>query len=368
MNWPAISLIVLAVEAWPGCNAAYAQLRSPTLEVLPTSEQSAGVPPLGAAPWLRNWRAIYRIPVRSPQLAALMERARRGDEVVPLTHALFAAETAAVGLWHSGFFLDNYGTAIVLAAPFADGRVPVVLVPGIGGSPRDFAALAAHLERAGYQPAYFVYPSGMALGSAAEQFGRRLRELVGRHHIDRLVVIGHSMGGVIAKALLDEIDVKDDLPSWRLFISISSPFGGINAARHADRLPLHPPAWDDLIPDSAFMRKVQSTPFPSHLRFYLFFGARSSNRLMAALGNNDGVLSIASMCANPVNDWAADVFGFYEDHTSILAEPLVLRRLERVLNAELGRPSASAAASDPHTAADGPVTPAREPAHAPRGR
>jgi hypothetical protein len=169
---------------------------------------------------------------------------------------------------------------------------------------------------------------------------QRLRELVERHDVDRLVVIGHSMGGVVAKALLDEIDVDDDLPSWRLFISISAPFG-IDTAQYAHQLPQHPAAWDDLVPNSSFMRKVQSTPFPSDLRFYLFFGARSSNRLMRALGNNDGVLSIDSMCGSPVTDMAADVFGSYEDHTSILAAPLVWRRLEGVLNAELGRQSAS---------------------------
>jgi pimeloyl-ACP methyl ester carboxylesterase len=270
-----------------------------------------------------------------------MERARQADEIVPLTNDLFAPETAAVGLWHSEFFLDNYGTAIVLAAPLSDDRVPVVLVPGIGGSPRDFADLAPHLQRAGFQPVYFVYPSGMALDKAAEQLGKRLRELVERHDVDRLVVIGHSMGGVVAKALLDEIDVEDDLPSWRLFVSISSPFGGVDTAQYADRLPQHPASWDDLAPNSAFLRKVQSTPFPSDLRFYLFFGGRSSNRLMRALGNNDGVLSIDSMCGSPVTALASDVYGFYEDHTSILAAPLVWRRLEGVLNAELGRQVAS---------------------------
>lgn len=338
MNWAAIRLIVLAVEAWPACNAAYAQPSSQMLEVLPSVlKQLVGVLPDGATRWLGDKRAIYEVPVRNPELAALMERARRADEVVPLTDDPFTAETAAVGLWHSGFFLDNYGTAIVLAAPLKDDGIFVVLVPGIGGSPRDFADLAPHLRRAGYQLGYFIYPSGMALGEAAEQFGKRLRELTERHDVDRLVVIGHSMGGVVAKALLDEIDVDDDLPSWRLFISLSSPFGGINTAQYAERLPQHPPAWDDLAPDSAFILKVQSTPFPSDLRFYLFFGARSSNRLMGALGNNDGVLSIASMCGSPVTDLAVDVFGFYEDHTSILAAPRVLRRLEGVLQAELGR-------------------------------
>jgi pimeloyl-ACP methyl ester carboxylesterase len=334
-----MSLVVLAVEAWPACNA-YGQPKSLPEEILPRIlEQFAGSLPDGATQWLGDWRAIYQVPVRNAEFAALMERARRNDEVVPLTRSLLTAETG-VGLWHSGFFLDNYGTAIMLAAPLADDRIPIILVPGIGGSPREFNDLARRLQRAGYQPAYFVYPTGMALDRAASQFGKRLREFVERHAVDRLVVIGHSMGGLVAKGVLDETDVGDELPSWRLFISISSPFGGIKTAEQADRLPRHPPAWDDLAPNSAFIRKVQSTRFPSNLRFYLFFGARSSNRLMAALGNNDGVLGLDSMCGSPVSAWASDVFGFYEDHRSILVAPLVLLRLEGVLNTELGRQSA----------------------------
>ena len=85
------------------------------------------------------------------------------------------------------------------------------------------------------------------------------------------------------------------------------------------------------------MRRIQSKRISSDLRFYLFFGARSSNRLLAALGNNDGVLSIDSMCGSPVTAWASDVFGFYEDHTSILAAPLVFDRIESIFQSEIDR-------------------------------
>lgn len=56
---------------------------------------------------------------------------------------------------------------------------------------------------------------------------------------------------------------------------------------------------------------------------------------MAALGNNDGVLTLASVLDSPVGDHARDVFGFYADHTSLLSTPLAFRRLDLVLAAEL---------------------------------
>jgi len=291
---------------------------------------------VGPSALLGDWQAAFRVPVKSPELVEVMERARTGDVVLPLDHALFAPETAEVGHWHSEFFLANYGTALILSAPFSADRVPLVLVPGINGSARDFAELVRHVDRSRYQPLYFVYPSGMALAGAARQLGMRLKELVGRHPVDRFAVIAHSMGGLVAAGVVDEVDVADALPSWRALIAISSPFAGVETAQYAERLPQHPPAWDDLAGRSAFLTKLQATRFPRTLDFYLFFGARSSRRLLSTLGNNDGVLTLDAVVGSPLSGSARDVFGFYEDHMSILAAPLVFRRLDEILASELG--------------------------------
>ena len=283
-----------------------------------------------------NWHAAFRPPVKNPELVEVMEQARTGDVVLPLDHPLFAPETAEVGHWHSQFFVSTYGTALFLSAPFDPERIPVVLVPGINGSARDFAQLVQHVDRSRYQALYFVYPSGMALGGASRQLGTRLREFVGRHPVDRFAVIAHSMGGLVAAGVLEQVDVADALPGWRTLIAISSPFAGVETAEYAERLPQHPPAWDDLAGRSAFLTKLYATRFPRTLDFYLFFGARSSRRLLSTLGNNDGVLTLEAVVGSPMSESARDVFGFYEDHMSILAAPLVFRRLDQILAAELG--------------------------------
>ena len=71
MNWAAFSLIVLAVEAWPACNAAYAQPSSKLLEVLPSILEQVAESPAGRGDALvgRDKRAIYQVPVRNLQLA-----------------------------------------------------------------------------------------------------------------------------------------------------------------------------------------------------------------------------------------------------------------------------------------------------------
>ncbi len=283
-----------------------------------------------------DWRVAVEPPVKNPDFTELMARARREDVVLPLGNALFDPKVAQVGQWQSEFFLANYGTALFLAKPFAPGRLPVVLVHGINGTPRDFTDLADHLEDGRYQPVFFYYPSGMPLAAAARQLGERLKEFSHRHPATAFAVIGHSMGGVVATGVLDQMDVADSLASWRVLVAISSPFSGIQTAQYAHTLPRHPPAWDDLAGGSAFLQQLQATRFPRDLAFYLFFGARSTRPLLAALGNNDGVLTIDGMVAAPLSRSARDVFGFYEDHTSILSAPLVSRRLDQILKAELG--------------------------------
>jgi pimeloyl-ACP methyl ester carboxylesterase len=275
---------------------------------------------------------------RNPQLAELMERARRQDVTVPMTHPLYSAEMITAGAWKSDFFVANYGTALLLVRPYDEGRIPVVLVHGINGSPHDFSDMVARFEGSPYQPVCFFYPTGLGLQQAAGQLGARLQEFLVRHPTSRLVIIGHSMGGLVVKGMLDELAHTGALPNETVFVSMASPWRGVEAARYSDRLPAsHPTSWDDLAPTSTFLSQIQETAFADRVEFFLFFGARSSNRLLTPLGNNDGVLTLESVLGSPLTRQARDVFGFYEDHTSILSSPVVYQRLTQVLDAELDR-------------------------------
>jgi pimeloyl-ACP methyl ester carboxylesterase len=311
--------------------AAQPPLPGPVRDLL----ERVGVPPRAIDSMLRGRGS--RATVTDPLVAALMARARREDVVVSATDRLFDKPTVELGLWESATFLGRYGTALFLAAPWDERRIPMFLVHGISGSPRDFATLLGRFEESPYQPVLFFYPTGMPLAEASRHLGARLQEFLRRHPTRAFGIVGHSMGGLVAKGLLDEIDVPRRLPGWKVFVGISSPWGGVPAAAFGDRLPNHPPAWDDLAPGSSFMSRIDTTPVPSDVAFYLFFGARSRPSFLAALGNNDGRLTVDTMNSTRVTASARDVFGFYEDHLSILSAPRVLDRLERVLDANLGR-------------------------------
>ncbi|MGH7788684.1 MAG: esterase/lipase family protein [Candidatus Binatia bacterium] len=284
--------------------------------------------------------ALPTPPAVDAEVAARMAQARREDVVVEATDALFAEPMISLGQWQSAFFAEHYGTALFLAAPYAEDRIPVVLVHGINGSPRDFKDMLPRFDDTRYQPILFFYPTGMALQDAARQLGRRLKELAARHPAPRYALVAHSMGGLVTKGAIDAIDTDVALPGQGVFVSIASPWAGVDGAQYADHMPNHPPVWNDMAPGSPYIDTIQRTAWPQRMPFYLFFAARSGRPLMAPLGNNDGVLTLESVLVSPLTRSARDVFGFYEDHVTILQSPLVFRRLRMVLDAELGEPVA----------------------------
>lgn len=277
----------------------------------------------------------YREPVApDPDAEAMMDRARSRDVVVDIDDRIFDSATIELGLWHSSEFLKSYGTALFLAAPFDEERVPLVLVHGINGSPRDFAKLISRLAGSPYQPILFFYPTGMPLPDAGAELDERLRAFTRRHHVQQFAIVAHSMGGLVVKGMLDQFDAP---PALRLFVAMSSPWGGIGLAEHAGQVPRHPPCWDDLAATSPFIRRINANPFPATVPFYVFFGARGGSSILST-GSSDGVVALSASVDAPITKSARDVFGFYEDHNSILAAPIVYQRLASVLAQEMSLP------------------------------
>jgi pimeloyl-ACP methyl ester carboxylesterase len=271
-------------------------------------------------------------------IAARMERARQEDTIADANDALFGDPNVRLGMWKASAFLRDYGTALFLTAPYDDRRTPVFLVHGINGSPRDLAALVAQFRTSRYQPIVFYYPTGMPLSDASRELGARMQQFLRRHPTDSFAVVGHSMGGLVAKGMLDQFDAARVFPGWKALVGISCPWSGVPAAAQAYRLPVHPRSWDDLAPASRFVQDINDTPFPRRLAFYMFFGARGGRSPLSVLGNNDGRVSVDSMMDTPLAKAAQDTFGFYEDHASILGAPRVFERLQMVLDHEFGSP------------------------------
>ena len=172
-----------------------------------------------------------------------------GDRRVPLeveTTATLAYALAESPIWEQEIsrFFDNLGVrgaqraSLTLEGPYRPGRIPVVLVHGTASSSGRWAEMLNRLVndpriRPRYQFWFFTYETGNPIGYSAMLLREALKNAVQRldpdgqdAELQRMVVIGHSQGGLLTKLLvvdsgshlwdasftrpLDELDVSKD--------------------------------------------------------------------------------------------------------------------------------------------------------------
>ena len=151
---------------------------------------------------------------------------RLAGRSVPLAHdrtsalVLHADRSLLTSLEYSGLFRASFGgemnAGIYMLRPYQPGKIPVVLVHGLTSSPRAFVQTLNELSNdpglsGRFQFWVFLYPTGLPIpGSAA-----RLREALTRARetfdpgradpaFDRTVLVGHSMGGLLSKAMVQD--------------------------------------------------------------------------------------------------------------------------------------------------------------------
>lgn len=162
-----------------------------------------------------------------------MQHVRVGERAVPLESDLttpLASYLAGAGLDSAGYagFLrpDSLGDKAGLHTlePYEPGRIPVVLVHGLLGTPTTWAPLYNDLQadpelRKHFQFWVYFYPTGNPyLLTAADLRGAlaKMRQSLdpdGRDPtLDDMVLVGHSMGGLVSRLLT--VDGGDDF--WKL--------------------------------------------------------------------------------------------------------------------------------------------------------
>ena len=115
-------------------------------------------------------------------------------------------------------------TGLSILRPYRRGKIPVVLIHGLWSNPWSWARMIEGLEadaslRARYQFWTFGYSTGDPLPYSAALLRRDLDEVRRKLDpdradaaFDRMVVVGHSMGGLLAKMMVQESGTR----LWRL--------------------------------------------------------------------------------------------------------------------------------------------------------
>lgn len=253
--------------------------------------------------------------------------------IASLDDPRFGDEYGSLGMWDPIRFMFEAGGGVYFLEPYDPRKTPILFVHGATGSPANWKYLASRIDRTKFQPWFAYYPAAPHLDRIGEQLVRALSSLKVKYRYDRLILVGHSMGGLVTRAALNY--VMGNAATGRevnvpLFVTISSPWNGHSgAALGVEYSPVVAPMWEDMDPGSAFLRSLPDTPLPAETEFDLFFSYRSDAGRSAEA--NDGTVTVASMLSMPIQKQAKRVMGFDETHVSILDSADVAEQLNAIL-------------------------------------
>ena len=137
--------------------------------------------------------------------------------------------------------LGNYQEGISLLQPYRPGKIPVVLVHGLLASPIVWAETLNELSNDPtiadrYQFWFFLYATGEPIPLAAMRLRDALREARATFDptgsepaLDRMVVVGHSQGGLVAKVMAQEAG----LTIWSAALGVPYPASRISPESQA---------------------------------------------------------------------------------------------------------------------------------------
>lgn len=251
---------------------------------------------------------------------------RRIGEVDDLNDARFEARYATIGLWEPVKFLEGLNSGLFFLQPYQKEKIPVLFVHGAGGYPQQWQPMIDKLDKSRFQPWILHYPSGLRMDLLGETLERYLAELHLRYRFERVFIVAHSMGGLIARKAINRQKNNNGPEFIKLLITISTPWRGHSGAEYGTkRSPLVIPSWYDMAKGSRFLRELRKTELSPHLKFYLLFGFRGD-------GVSDGTASFRSLLDLKMQEEAVKVIGFDEDHVSILSSRDAIKKINELLS------------------------------------
>ena len=202
----------------------------------------------------------YRLELRDPLADHQVEpvgprQPLAADFTTPLAYHLARSPLPIlqeIGLLDPGSLAALEG--VYLLHPYQPGKIPIVFIHGLRSSPLAWlkvinAIYGDPILRERYQVWLDMYPTGgPVLGTAARLRAdlNALRHTIDPEHadptLDRMVLVGHSMGGIISKMML--LESGDAV--WKLFSN--RPFDELRAAPERRGAPCAGPCSSNRIP------------------------------------------------------------------------------------------------------------------------
>lgn len=192
----------------------------------------------------------------------------------PTTYAGHLREATSTvvtaGMWPFGF-ADRGLDEVRDPEAHSPVATPVLLVHGYGANKSNWLFLSRYLDQAGFarQHALNYNPLQADIPRLAEQCAERALELRDHFGTERIHVVGHSLGGVIARYAVQVLGLE----GVHVGITVASPHGGVRLARYGSPLsavsPLH--SGLQLRPDSPVMTLLRASAQPTTTRWVAYY-------------------------------------------------------------------------------------------------
>ncbi len=241
---------------------------------------------------------------------------------------LYSDEYGKKGFWASLEFFSEIGGNVYFLEAYDPSKIPILFVHGAAGSPQNWRTFFESIDRNKYQPWFFYYPSGAPIDSMSYLLFWKLQNLQTKYKFKELYFTAHSMGGLVVRSFI--VNYGQLFPSITNFISISTPWGGEELAEIGVKYsPGVIPAWRDMQPESEFIDSIFRKKIPPAVDYYLFFGHKGNRNILRP--NNDNAVTLASQLDQRSQRDAKMIYGFNEDHVSILSSKQAISQYNAIL-------------------------------------
>ena len=252
-------------------------------------------------------------------------------ELIHFDDPLMAEKYGRLGYWEPVSFLREVGLGIFFLEKYDPHKTPVLLIHGAVGTPLGWKETVEAMDRRRYQPWFYYYPSGLHLDDISRALNLLVEELHDRYRFRELVVIAHSMGGLVARSFILKNTYESGGDYIRRFISVSTPWNGHKMTeKGVSMAPAAVPSWHDMVPESPFIRSLHENTFPSQLKHYLLFSYKGDCSLF--LENNDGTVELSSQLDYRAQAEAERIFAFNSGHAGIIHSQEYLMKIRKLLN------------------------------------